>query len=81
MHSPFRPDGSLHLDTVEARPPTCDLEAARREQFRSVQLVRLLASHGYMGASKAAMAMLGVDVGPARLTAPRRGGRPDAVRG
>ena len=44
-----------------------DLEAARREQFRSVQLVRLLAGHGYMGASKAVMAMLGVDVGPARL--------------
>lgn len=44
-----------------------DMEAARREQFRSVQLVRLLASHGYMGASKAVMAMLGVEVGPARL--------------
>jgi len=44
-----------------------DLEAARREQLRSVQLVRLLAGHGYMGASKAVMAMLGVDVGPARL--------------
>lgn len=44
-----------------------DLDAARREQFRSVQLVQLLASYGYMGAAKAVMKMLGVDVGPARL--------------
>jgi len=44
-----------------------DLEAARGEQFRSVQLVQLLASHGYLGAAKAVMKMLGVDVGPARL--------------
>jgi len=44
-----------------------DLEAARREQFRSVQCIRLLASFGFMGAAKATMKMLGVDVGPARL--------------
>ncbi len=44
-----------------------DLVAARVEQFRGVQLVQLLASHGYMGAAKAVMKMLGVDVGPARL--------------
>jgi N-acetylneuraminate lyase len=44
-----------------------DMEAARREQHRSAQLIALLARHGYMGAAKAAMAMLGVDVGPARL--------------
>jgi N-acetylneuraminate lyase len=44
-----------------------DLDAARAEQMRSVRLVQLLASRGYMGAAKAAMRMLGVDVGPARL--------------
>lgn len=44
-----------------------DLAAAREEQFRSVRLIALLASYGYMGAAKATMAMLGVDVGPARL--------------
>jgi N-acetylneuraminate lyase len=44
-----------------------DLAAAREEQFRGVRLVQLLAPLGYMGAAKAVMAMLGVDVGPARL--------------
>lgn len=44
-----------------------DFDAARAEQFRSVQLVQLLAGTGFMGAAKAVMAMLGVDVGPARL--------------
>ena len=44
-----------------------DLESARREQFRSVQLIQTLAGYGYLGAAKATMAMLGVDVGPARL--------------
>ena len=44
-----------------------DLAAARKEQFRSCQLVQTLASYGYMGAAKATMKMLGVDVGPARL--------------
>ncbi len=46
-----------------------DLEAARQEQFRSVQLVKTLATApcGYMGAAKALMGMLGVPVGPARL--------------
>jgi N-acetylneuraminate lyase len=44
-----------------------DLATARQEQFRSVQLVRLLAGYGYMGAAKATMQMLGVEVGPARL--------------
>jgi N-acetylneuraminate lyase len=43
-----------------------DLAAARAEQFRSVQLVGLLAGLGYMGAAKAVMKLLGVDVGPAR---------------
>lgn len=44
-----------------------DLPAARTAQHRSTQLIALLARHGYMGAAKATMAMLGVDVGPARL--------------
>ena len=44
-----------------------DFAAARDAQFRSTQLIALLARHGYMGAAKATMAMLGVDVGPARL--------------
>ncbi len=44
-----------------------DLAVAREEQFRSVQLVQLLAGFGFMGAAKAVMTMLGVDVGPARL--------------
>lgn len=44
-----------------------DLTAAREEQFRGVQLISLFSSYGYMGAAKAAMEMLGVPVGPARL--------------
>ena len=44
-----------------------DLEAARTEQFRGVQLIRLFASLGYMAAAKEAMGLLGVDVGPPRL--------------
>ncbi len=44
-----------------------DLDTARRTQYRSALLVKILARYGYMGASKAVMKMLGVDVGPARL--------------
>lgn len=44
-----------------------DLAAAREEQFRSVRLIQLLASYGYMGAAKFVMDLLGVPVGPARL--------------
>lgn len=44
-----------------------DLAAARDAQFQSVELIALLASRGYMGAAKATMGMLGVDVGPSRL--------------
>jgi N-acetylneuraminate lyase len=44
-----------------------DLSRAREEQFCSVQIVATLASYGFMGAAKAVMTMLGVDVGPARL--------------
>lgn len=43
-----------------------DIAAARREQLRSAQLVRVLSRHGFMGAAKALMTMLGIDVGPAR---------------
>jgi N-acetylneuraminate lyase len=44
-----------------------DFAAARMEQLRSVQLVKVLVKRGYMGSAKALMGMLGVDVGPARL--------------
>lgn len=44
-----------------------DIETARIEQYRSVQLIGLLASYGYMAAAKATMGFLGVDVGPPRL--------------
>ena len=44
-----------------------DMATTRDEQFRSVRLIQLLASFGYMGAAKAVMSMLGVPVGPARL--------------
>jgi N-acetylneuraminate lyase len=44
-----------------------DLVTARMEQYRSVQLIDVLASYGYMGAAKTVMGFLGVDVGPARL--------------
>lgn len=44
-----------------------DLPAARVEQYRAVQLIDLLAGFGYMGAAKAVMGFLGVNVGPARL--------------
>jgi N-acetylneuraminate lyase len=44
-----------------------DLATAREEQYRGVRLIRLFVSFGYMGAAKATMKMLGVDVGPARL--------------
>ncbi|MGN6385479.1 MAG: dihydrodipicolinate synthase family protein [Verrucomicrobiota bacterium] len=44
-----------------------NFKEARAEQLRSVQMVAVLAGKGYMGAAKAVMKMLGVDVGPARL--------------
>jgi N-acetylneuraminate lyase len=44
-----------------------DLETAREEQFRSVQVIQLLAEYGYFAASKAVMTMLGVPVGTPRL--------------
>ncbi len=54
-----------------------DLAAARNEQFRSVRLIQLLASYGYLGAAKAVMRMVGVDVGPARL--PNANPSPDQI--
>lgn len=44
-----------------------DIQAARREQYHSVQLIDLLASFGYMAAAKAVMGFLGIDVGQPRL--------------
>jgi N-acetylneuraminate lyase len=44
-----------------------DMATARAEQFRSVQLVQVVARRGYMGSAKALMGHLGVPVGPARL--------------
>jgi len=44
-----------------------DLTAARAAQQRSTRLISLLSRHGYLGAAKATMTMIGVDVGPARL--------------
>jgi N-acetylneuraminate lyase len=44
-----------------------DFATAREEQFRSVRLIQLLVGYGFTGAAKAAMKLLGVDVGPARL--------------
>ncbi len=44
-----------------------DFATAREEQFRGVRLIQLFASLGYMAATKAAMKMLGVDVGQPRL--------------
>jgi N-acetylneuraminate lyase len=44
-----------------------NLEAAREHQFRSVQLIRLLASTSYMAAAREVMGMLGAPVGPPRL--------------
>jgi N-acetylneuraminate lyase len=44
-----------------------DLETARAQQLRAIQLIDVLAGYGYIGAAKAVMGFLGVDVGPPRL--------------
>lgn len=44
-----------------------DLTTAREWQFKSVQLIQILAGYGYMAAAKATMKMLGVEVGSPRL--------------
>jgi N-acetylneuraminate lyase len=55
-----------------------DFETARIEQMHSVRMIARIASIGYMGAAKAVMKMLGVDVGPARL--PHSNPDPDQVK-
>ncbi len=47
-----------------------NLQAARDEQFRAVQMIQILVRYGFIGATKSVMTMLGVDVGPARLPHP-----------
>ena len=44
-----------------------DLQAARSEQFRAVQMIQILVRYGFIAATKGVMGMLGVNVGPARL--------------
>jgi N-acetylneuraminate lyase len=44
-----------------------EVSTARQLQYRSVQLIDLLARYGYMAAAKAVMGFLNVPVGPARL--------------
>jgi N-acetylneuraminate lyase len=44
-----------------------DLALARREQARSVELVRFLQGFGFLPAAKALMGLLGIDCGPVRL--------------
>jgi len=51
------------IDAVRA----ADMTRARELQLRTVQLVDVLARHGYLRACKAVMAMQGVDVGSVRL--------------
>lgn len=52
---------------MEAAFVAGDFKQARDEQFRSVQLIKILAKRGYMGSAKALMVHLGVPVGAARL--------------
>ena len=44
-----------------------DFETARMEQARSVDLVRILASYGFLAAAKIVMGMIGVDCGQVRV--------------
>ena len=44
-----------------------DLDAAREKQFRALQIVRILSSYGFLGASKALMGFMGVPLGPVRM--------------
>jgi N-acetylneuraminate lyase len=43
-----------------------DLETARAEQGKSIDLIKTLGQFGFLAASKCVMAMLGVDCGPVR---------------
>ncbi len=44
-----------------------DLPAARKAQLQSVRMIRILQEFGFSRASKAMMALIGVDCGPVRL--------------
>jgi N-acetylneuraminate lyase len=44
-----------------------DLDTARREQLRAVELVRILSRRGFMASAKALMGFRGIEVGPPRL--------------
>jgi N-acetylneuraminate lyase len=48
-----------------------DFATARKEQLRSIQVVRTLERHQFLGAAKSVMGMLGIDCGPTRLPAHR----------
>jgi N-acetylneuraminate lyase len=43
-----------------------DMEIARQEQLKSVELLRVLLDHGVLRAGKAIMTLLGIDCGPVR---------------
>jgi N-acetylneuraminate lyase len=59
-----------------------DLPTARLEQYRSVQMIDLLIRYGFTAAAKAAMGLVGVDVGPSRLpNAPLTGEQVRNLRG
>lgn len=47
-----------------------DLQTARECQLRSVRMIHILASKGYMACAKKVMGWHGVDLGPARLPLP-----------
>lgn len=55
----------LYVELVKAFEDG-DFEQARSLQLKSVQIVRCLASYGFMPAAKSAMAMIGVDCGICR---------------
>jgi N-acetylneuraminate lyase len=55
----------LYLQIIEAFQ-TNDFAEAQRLQLQSVQLIRKIASFGYLPAAKAVMGLLGCDCGPAR---------------
>lgn len=42
------------------------LDRAREEQYKAVEMINLLNQYGFMGATKAVMKMIGIDVGPVR---------------
>ena len=63
-----------------------DLAAARAAQLEATEMVKTLASFGFMAASKAVMSLIGVDCGPVRpplrnLTAEQLAALADKLRG